>query len=136
MPPGRGVYLAKCLNRGLKQMHKSDALADDDQMLELDCPHARWKRLDNDRVDYRIPGFDACASVEKDPGTDYYAWSYFVSCAVKRSEVQGRHNDPDTCLGEAGRWLRFRRRPPRSTSLSATAGRCRSRPGRHRRQNG
>jgi hypothetical protein len=85
-------------------MHKSDALADDDQM--LDCPLARWHRIDNDRADYGIAGFYVCASVEKDPGTDYYAWSYFVSCAVKHSEVQGRYNDPDTCFEEAARWLR------------------------------
>jgi hypothetical protein len=85
-------------------MHKSDALADDGQL--LDCPRARWQHIDKDRHDYGMPGFDACASVERDSRTDYYAWSYFVSCAVQHSELQGRYNEPNTCFAEVRRWLR------------------------------
>jgi hypothetical protein len=88
---------------GTEAMLKTDASATDDRVQT--CSRARW-RLDSDTVGYGIPGQELCASVEKDRGSDYYTWSYFVCCSVKQSQVQGRYGDPDTCLQEATHLLR------------------------------
>jgi hypothetical protein len=84
-------------------MLKNHASAADDQVQF--CSRARW-RMDSDNADYGIPGQEVCASIETYSGTDYYTWTYFVCCAVKQSQVQGRYNNPDSCMQEAAHWLR------------------------------
>ncbi len=69
------------------------------------CCRAGW-HTDGETAGYGVAGHDHCASIEKNAGSDYYAWSYCVRCAVTQSQVQGRHKDQDACLREAAHWLR------------------------------
>jgi hypothetical protein len=84
-------------------MPKNNASVADDRLQA--CSRAKW-RIDSNNADYGIPGQEVCANVEKDPGADYYAWTYFVCCSVQQSQVQGRFSDPDSCVQEAAHWLR------------------------------